>query len=73
LAAIVAGGETDEVEFKQTLRLNLFANKVEAGLAEKAAREIAALMNAQGSKMIVGATDDGQLLGVDDDEMRAAL
>ncbi len=59
--------EREEVEFKETLRLNLFTNKVAAGLAEKAAREIVAFMNTQGGKIIVGVADDGQLLGIDAD------
>lgn len=67
LATLIAQGETETVEFKETLRLNLHTQKVEPKLREKTATEVAAFMNGAGGKIIVGVRDDGSLAGIQPD------
>lgn len=67
LAAIIKAGETDTVEFKESLRLNLYTNAVDSNLKEKLAKEAAAFLNAQGGLILIGVRDDGSLAGIDRD------
>lgn len=64
LRAIIAGGETDQVEFKETLRLNLHTGMVEDKLKDKLVLEVSAFMNAEGGLLIVGVADDGTPAGI---------
>ena len=70
--ALIAGGESDTVEFKSTLRFNLDANKIDKdniGLASL--KEIAAFLNSRvGGTLIIGVADDGEPVGIGKDNFQ---
>jgi hypothetical protein len=74
---LIEGGEGNSVEFKSSIRINRKKQEynpelsvdecVDEQLSEKVAREIAAFLNADGGKILFGVTDEGIILGCDDD------
>ncbi len=68
LSAVVTGGETDFVEFKSTLRVNLHTGQVDRRIQDSWLKTVAGFLNASGGTLVVGVADDGEALGVDADK-----
>jgi prephenate dehydratase len=64
---IIRNGETEQFEMKSTLRWNLVTKTVEKGLAGPIVKTIAGFMNADGGQLLIGADDDGNILGIEHD------
>lgn len=64
---IIENGESDQVEFKSTLRWNLFTNKKDAKIEHAALKTIAAFLNTRGGILLIGVADDGEVLGLEND------
>lgn len=64
---LIAGGETDGVEFKSTLRLNLHTNASDDKIQHSSLKTIAGFLNAQGGTLLIGVADTGEVLGVGTD------
>lgn len=64
---IVAAGEDEYHEFKQTLRWDVRDSKVNKLLEEVVLKTIAAFNNKEGGMLIIGASDDGEIVGLEDD------
>lgn len=67
---IIASGESDEVEFKSTLRTNLHTGQVDEKMHLAALKTIAGFLNARGGTLIVGVSDDGKLIGIGADNFQ---
>jgi len=67
LAEIIAGGETYEVEFKTTLRYDMRENRVNKILENVIMKTIAAFSNGEGGMLIMGVSDDMEVIGLDND------
>lgn len=65
---IIHNGENDHVEFKSTLRWNLFSNKKDPKLEHASLKTIAAFMNTHGGILLIGVADDGEILGLENDQ-----
>jgi hypothetical protein len=73
LKSVIRSGETEVVEFKETLCLDVkrlqndknYQAKKESYLAEETLLEIPAFLNHKGGTIFVGVTDDGSITGVD--------
>lgn len=65
--ALVADGESHEVEFKRTARRNTHTGERDPRLEVAIAKTIAGFLNADGGTLLVGITDDGSAVGLDDD------
>ncbi len=63
-AELIAGGETEGVEFKATLRTNLHTMQPDDKMQVAALKTIAAFLNAGGGTLLVGVGDDGSLAGL---------
>lgn len=64
---IIRQGENDNVEFKSTLRWNKFVGKKDAKIEHAALKTIAAFLNAQGGILLIGVADDGEVIGLEND------
>lgn len=77
LADLIAGSESDAVEFKSTLRTNLHTGERDARMEMAVLKTIAGFLNTQGGTLIVGVSDDGSPVGLEPDgfenEDKAAL
>jgi len=68
---IILKGENDHVEFKSTLRWNLKANKKDTKITHAILKTIAAFLNTDGGTLIVGVTDEGNIIGLEDDRFQS--
>jgi len=64
---LIADGESDELEFKSTLRWDLREGKLNKKLEGVIQKTVAAFANAYGGTLIIGVDDDGNALGLGHD------
>lgn len=64
IAELIAGGETGAVEFKSTLRTNLHTGQPDEKMHLSALKTIAGFLNAKGGTLLIGVTDNGEVLGL---------
>ena len=67
LEELIAEGESDELEFKSTLRWDVHEGVVNKKLEEVVIKTIAAFANSQGGTLLIGVDDNGQILGLEHD------
>lgn len=68
---IIQKGENDIVEFKSTLRWNLFTEKKDKAIERSVLKTLAAFMNTNGGMLLVGVADDGNILGLAHDNFES--
>jgi predicted HTH transcriptional regulator len=64
IAELIAGGESEGVEFKSTLRTNLHTGQPDERMQMAVLKTIAAFLNAGGGTLLVGVADDGKVIGL---------
>jgi len=62
---MIASGEHGFLEFKSTMRWNWRENRLDKKMEEIILKTISAFANAEGGKLLIGVTDDGELLGLE--------
>jgi hypothetical protein len=67
LSDIITNGESSEVEFKSTLRVNLHTGSKDPRIELAAMKTIAGFLNSNGGILTIGVADDGTSLGIDTD------
>lgn len=67
LEDMIAEGESDELEFKSTLRWDVNEGAVNKKLEEVIMKTVAAFANSQGGTLLIGVSDDGDVLGLEPD------
>lgn len=64
---IIKNGETDEIEYKSSLRWDLSLHKVNKVLEKSVFKTIVGFLNGNGGLLIVGVSDTGTILGLNND------
>ncbi len=64
---LIARGESNTVEFKSTLRVNLHSRQKDSVIEHASLKTIAAFLNTRGGYLLVGVDDTGKILGLDSD------
>ena len=64
---LIALGETNEIEFKSTLRKNLYTKINEVRIENQCLKTVAGFLNSKGGNLIVGVDDNGNPLGISAD------
>lgn len=64
IADLISAGENGGVEFKATLRANLHTGQPDEKMHLSVLKTIAGFLNAQGGTLLIGVSDDGQILGI---------
>lgn len=64
---VIAEGESDEVEFKSSLRWDVKLEVMNKKLEEVIVKSVAAFANAQGGTLLIGVDDEGEILGLERD------
>lgn len=64
---VINEGESEFVEFKSTLRYNMFTKKFGKEIEHAALKTMAAFMNSRGGTLIIGVDDKKNILGLDSD------
>lgn len=67
LAELIAGGESDTVEFKSTARWNVHTSGRDERLELVIAKTVAGFLNAHGGTLVIGVDDNGRAVGLDQD------
>ncbi len=62
---LIEQGESDELEFKSTLRWNLNTHKPDKNISLASLKTITAFLNSEGGTLLVGIDDGGEVLGID--------
>ena len=67
VADLLAAGESQTVEFKSTARWNLHTRAPDKKLEHVIVKTVCGFLNAEGGTLLIGVTDDGDVLGLGDD------
>jgi len=67
LLDIIQSGEHVLMEFKSSLRWNVRESRIDKRLEAVVMKCIAAFNNSEGGKLLIGVSDDGDILGLDED------
>ena len=65
--AFIKLGESNRVEFKSTLRWNLNTDRSEKVIDKAWLKSVAAFLNSDGGALLVGVTDNGDIMGIEAD------
>lgn len=65
--SLIRAGESKVVEFKSTGRRNLFTDNKDAAMEWAVVKSIAGFMNAHGGTLLVGVSDDEEIVGIERD------
>ena len=68
LRALIASGESDQLEFKSSMRWNLKANKPGKEIETAWLKTIIAFLNTDGGILLIGVDDNGVVLGLEADK-----
>ena len=60
-------GENEKLEFKSTLRVNLFTNELDKKIEHSVLKTINAFLNSNGGTLLVGVSDKGEITGIEKD------
>jgi len=67
LRALIARGESAELEFKSSFRWDLRENKLNRALEGVVLKTLAGYMNGNGGTLLIGVADDGSIVGLEQD------
>ncbi|MEZ5198269.1 MAG: putative DNA binding domain-containing protein [Bacteroidales bacterium] len=67
---LIEQGEGDFVEFKSTLRYNLFSKKFDKEIEHAVLKTIAAFLNSAGGTLFIGVDDNRNILGLQNDKFK---
>ncbi|OYT36543.1 hypothetical protein B6U91_00900, partial [Candidatus Pacearchaeota archaeon ex4484_71] len=62
--------ENKEIEFKSTLRTNLHTMQVDKEIEKTALKTIAAFLNSEGGTLLIGISDNKEIIGIEKDNFR---
>lgn len=68
LMAVIDRGESEAVEFKSTLRINLHTGESDKRMELSVLKTLAGFLNTNGGTLIVGVSDDGTPVGIEADK-----
>ncbi len=67
LAELISKGENDRVEFKMAACCNPFTKTKDNSMKDKVVQAVAAFLNKEGGKVLIGVEDNGTIVGLEDD------
>ncbi|MCF8013135.1 ATP-binding protein [Candidatus Woesearchaeota archaeon] len=71
LVSLIKRGESEDLEFKSALRTNLFTKEHDKRIEHSILKTILAFMNTGGGKLLIGVSDEGKLIGLDNDGFKS--
>jgi predicted HTH transcriptional regulator len=67
LMDVIQSGEHGFLEFKSTMRWNWRENRLDKKMEEIILKTISAFSNSEGGKLLIGVSDEGEVLGLEND------
>lgn len=71
VSSLVDAGESEAIEFKSTLRVNLHTRAPDSKMELSVLKTVAGFLNANGGTLVVGIADDGTSTGIDADQFES--
>jgi len=68
ILSLIESGESDQLEFKSTLRKNLHTGKIDKRIEHAVLKTIVAYLNSKGGTLLVGVDDKGRVVGLENDD-----
>ena len=65
---LISKGEGEELEFKSTLRTNLYTNEFDKNIEHAVLKTIVSFLNSKGGTLLIGISDKGEILGIKQDK-----
>jgi len=65
---LISEGEGDRLEFKSTLRKNLHTDKFDKAICHAVLKTLTAYLNSDGGTLLIGVSDSGKVLGLENDD-----
>ena len=65
LLELIKGGESESLEFKSTLRINMFTKQFDKTMERAVLKTVVAYLNSSGGTLLVGVSDKGEILGIE--------
>ena len=70
LQQLIETGEGNQLEFKSTIRWNLHSDKSDKKIENSCLKTVAGYLNSQGGILLIGVSDEGQVLGLNQDHFK---
>ncbi|MGV8142271.1 MAG: helix-turn-helix domain-containing protein [Candidatus Pacearchaeota archaeon] len=67
IKSIISAGEGPKLEFKSSLRTNIYTNQIDKSIEFAVLKTLVAYMNTDGGTLMVGVSDKGEILGLEKD------
>jgi hypothetical protein len=67
LRRLIRSGENNKIEFKETFRWDTREKQINKNLEKVVMKEIVGFLNSQGGRLVIGVTDSGQVIGLEND------
>jgi len=67
IISVIQKGENDLVEYKSSIHYDYYKRDINTNLEIEILKTIAGFMNSKGGRLIIGVSDDGEILGLDND------
>lgn len=67
---LIKKGESETLEFKSTIRTNLFTKEQDRKIEQAAVKTLVAFLNTDGGTLLVGVDDKGDIVGIEKDNFR---
>ena len=68
---IISQGESENVEFKSTLRINLHTQDKDSRIENTVMKTIAGFLNTRGGELFIGINDSGEAIGLSNDKFKS--
>ena len=72
IKGLIDFGENSKVEFKSSLRTNLYTKEIDKKIEHSVLKTVAAYLNSDGGTLLIGIGDKGEILGLDSDAFQSA-
>jgi len=64
---MIRKGENEKVEFKSSLRVNLHTKEIDRKVEHSALKTIVAFLNSEGGSLLIGVSNQKEIVGIDED------
>jgi len=64
---LIKKGENEKIELKSTMRVNLHTNEIDKKIEHAIVKTIASFLNSKGGTLLIGVSDNGEILGTEKD------
>src|SRR3989344_1123715 len=68
---LIKNNESEKLEFKSTLRFNLFTNEFDKKIEHANLKTISAFLNSNGGTLLIGVSDKSEIVGIEKDKFES--